>query len=102
MLEKLAALDELHDEVDSVRLLEDIVHPNDERMVHLIQDELLNLQRLDRLVLNDDVLSNDFHGEVLVLLFVPNEINFAKGAPSNDADQLKVVESHLCDSRSPV
>ena len=35
VLEKFASLYELHDEVDAVRLLEDVVHSDNERVVHL-------------------------------------------------------------------
>lgn len=47
MLEELTALDELHNEVDSVGLLENIVHSEDEGVVNLVEDELFNLKRLD-------------------------------------------------------
>ena len=36
MLEELTTLDKSHDEVDAVGFLEDIVHADNERVVHLI------------------------------------------------------------------
>ena len=90
MLEKLTTLDELHDEVDAVCLLEDVVHANDEWMVHLVQYELLNLQRLDRLVLDNHIFPNAFHRLVLVVQLVVNQVYLAKSSPSNDADQLEI------------
>lgn len=47
MFKEFTALDELHDKVDAVGFLENVVHPNDERMVHLIEDKFLNLEGLD-------------------------------------------------------
>ena len=61
VLEELAALDEFHDEVDAVRLLKDVVHADDERMVHLVKDEFLDLEGFDGLVLNHHVLSDTLH-----------------------------------------
>ena len=61
VLKELTTLDELHDEIDAVRLLEDVVHADDERMVHLVKDEFLDLEGLDGLVLNHHILSNALH-----------------------------------------
>ena len=43
MFKELSSLNELHDEVDAISLLENVVHPDDKRVVHLMKDELLNL-----------------------------------------------------------
>ena len=95
MLEELTALNELHDEVDAVRFLEHVVHANDERMVDLVEDQLLDLERLDGLVLDHHVLPNAFHGVMAVVLLIVHEVHFAERAPSNNADQFEVVPSHL-------
>ena len=73
MLEELTTLDELHDEVDSVGLLEDVVHSDDERVVHLVEDQLLNLEGLDGLVLDHDIFPDAFHGVVLIGELVVDE-----------------------------
>lgn len=65
VLKKLSSLHKLHDEVDAIGFLKDVVHANDERVIDLIEDHLLNLERLDRLMLNDHVLSHCLHGVVL-------------------------------------
>ena len=44
VLEELTALNELHDEVDSVSFLEDVVHPDDERMINLVKDQFFDLE----------------------------------------------------------
>ena len=102
MLEKFTTLDEVHDKVNAVRLLEDVVHANDEWMVDLVQDELLNLERLDGLMLDDDILADNLHRVELVLPLVPHEVDFAEGAASNDTDQLEVIPGHLCHRGAPV
>lgn len=72
VLEKLTSLDELHDEVDAMGLLEYVVHANDERMVHLIKDQFLDLERLNRLMLNHDILADAFHCVVYTIALVFN------------------------------
>lgn len=47
MLEQLTTLDELHDEVNTISLLEYVVHANNERMVDLVEDQFFNLKRLN-------------------------------------------------------
>ena len=64
MLEELAALDELHDEVDAVGFLEHIVHSNYKRMIDLMQNQLFNLKRLYGLVLDHDIFPDALHGVV--------------------------------------
>lgn len=44
VLKEFAALNELHDEVDSVSLLEDVVHSDYERVINLVKDELFDLE----------------------------------------------------------
>ena len=102
MFEQLASLNELHDEVDAVRLLEHVVHADNEGMVHLVQDELFDLQRLHRLVLDYYVFSDDFHGVVLVLQLVAHQVDLAESATPDDTDQLKVIPRHLSHRRAPV
>ena len=45
VLKEFAALNELHDEVDPVSFLEDVVHPDYERVVNLVKDKLFDLER---------------------------------------------------------
>ena len=64
MLEELATLDELHDEVDAVGFLEHVVHSDDERMINLMQNQFFNLKRLYGLVLDYNIFPDAFHGIV--------------------------------------
>ena len=86
MLKEFAPLNELHDEVDPVGFLEHIIHADDEWMVHLVQNESLDLERLDRFVLYYYILSDHLHREILILQLVTNKINFAESTSTNNAD----------------
>lgn len=46
-------------------------------------------------MLNYYVLSDDLHGEVLVLLLVAHEVDFTESTSPNDTDQFKVIPCHL-------
>ena len=71
-------------------------------MVHLIKNKLLNLERLDRLMLNDNIFADALHGVVLVLNLVLDEIDFAKGSTADDTDQFEVIPGNLDHRRLPV
>ena len=44
VFEEFSALNKIHNEVDAIGLLEYVVHPDDEWMVHLQQDQLFDLE----------------------------------------------------------
>ena len=67
---KCHLLNEIHDEVDSKRFDENELHANDERVVDLIQDCLLKMQVLQRVVLKDNILANALHRIELLRMFV--------------------------------
>lgn len=102
MFEEFATLNELHDEVYAVRLLKNVVHSDDKGVINLVEDEFLDLKWFYRLMLDNDIFSNTFHGIVFIGNFTPNEENFAKSASTNNTDQLKIVPSYLGDSCTPV
>ena len=79
MSEKIGArkchlLNEIHDEVDSKRFDENEFHAYDERMVDLVQDRLLKVQVLKRVMLKYNVLADALHGIELLCMFVLYEI----------------------------
>ena len=88
---QLRLLDEVHDEVDAKFLDEDEVHRDDERVVHLVQDLLLQMQVLQGVVLNHNVFADAFHGVEDLCVLVLNKENLAKSALSNDVDVLEVL-----------
>ena len=68
MLKKFSALDEVHDEVDAERFLEDIVHANDKGVIHLVENQFLDLERIDWVMLDDHILSDALHRVQLPIL----------------------------------
>ena len=66
MLEEFTTLDEIHEKVYPICLLEHIIHPNDERMIHLIQYQFLYLKTVYGLVFDDYILAYALHSVVLV------------------------------------
>ena len=61
VLKKLAALDEVHDEVDAICSLEHKVNSYDEWVVYLQLYQFFNNKIFDRLLLYHNVLTNAFH-----------------------------------------
>ena len=95
MLKKFSSLDEVHDEVDAERFLEDIVHANDKGVIHLVENEFLDLERVDWVVLDDHVLSDTLHRVQLPILLATDQIHLAKCAAPNDTQQFEVVPGRL-------
>ena len=91
MLEKFSSLDKVHDEVDAESFLEDIVHANNKGVIHLVENEFLNLERIDWVVLDDHILSDALHRVQLPILFATDQIHLAKCATPNDTQQFEVV-----------
>lgn len=96
-------LDVFHDEVNAVGPLEHKLHSHNEGVVHLQQDQFLQLDVLQRVILQDDVLSDALHGEVTLLGRQVHQVDLqqsvnpllpylSKVASANDTDQLKVFQ----------
>ena len=92
MLEQLTALNERHDEVDASVLSKHCLHGDHERVLDLEQDQLLDLQRLKRVVLEDDVFANALHRVRFVVELVLHQVNFAKRATANQLDNFVVFK----------
>lgn len=90
--EQLTSLDKLHEEVDTELVLEDVFHVDEERMVNLTQDILLKLNVLHLLVLQNDVLSDAFHGVELASCCVLYKEHFAKGALADHLADLEIFQ----------
>lgn len=95
MFEQFTSLNEVHNEVNTVGLLKYVVHSYDERVVDLEQNQLFNCQTLYWLMLDNDVFTNTFHRVQSFLLSLPYKVNFAESTVTNDAQQLKIVESSI-------
>lgn len=83
MLEELTTLDEVHYKVDSVGFLENVVHSDDERMVHLLKNHTLNFKAFYRLMFDDDVFSDALHSKEFSILLALNQVYFAKGSSAD-------------------
>lgn len=86
VLEQLAAWDKLHDEIDSVRSLVNVLHRYDEGVAHLQQNQLFQLYILNRVIVEDDVLPYAFHGIVGLIVREVHEVDFAEAALPEDAN----------------
>ncbi len=92
MAEKLAALDKLHEEVDPILVLEDILHINQERVVNLAQNIFLKLDVFHLLILQDNVFTDAFHGVEFVSGAMLNKIHLSKGAFTDHLTDLEVLQ----------
>ena len=102
VLKEFAALNELHDEVDPVSFLEDVVHPDYERVINLVKDKLFDLERFYWLVLYHNIFPDALHGIMLAITTVFNKVNFSKCTSTNYTDELKVIESYFSHSGSSI
>ena len=102
MFEEFSALNKVHDKVDTVGFLENVVHADDEWMVHLQQDQLFDFERVDWVVFDDDVFSNNFHSVQPIVAFALNQKYFPKSATSDAFDKFKILErcrDHRCSTK---
>ena len=53
-------------------------------------------------MLDDDILTDYLHSVELVLPLVSDKIDFSKSAPTDNADQLKVIPGHFYGSIAPI
>lgn len=91
--EQFPTLDELHEEVNSELILEDVLHVYEEGVVNGIQDVFFQLDVFHLLVLNDDVLADALHsvqfprsGHLL------HQEHFTEGAFSDHFQNFEVVK----------
>lgn len=92
VLEELATLDKVHDEINSIGLLEHVVHSDDEWMVDLKQDQFLDFKRVYGVMLNDDVFSDDLHSVQPIVALAFNQENLTKSATTNAFNQFEVLK----------
>ena len=93
--EELATLDELHQEVDAVLVLEDVLHVDQEWVVDLPQDVLLQLNVLHLLIFENDILADDFHGKKLFCSGLLNEEDLTESALADQFTNLEVLQRDL-------
>lgn len=95
MSEQLSALHKVHQKVDSVVILEHVLHVDQEGVVNSVKNIFLKLDVLHLLVLNNDVLSNTLHCIQLASGFVLNQKDFSKSTFSDEFAEFKIFEFGL-------
>ena len=61
--EKLTALDEVHDEVNSQGFLENVIHSDDEGMIDLLKDHAFHFKTSDRPMRQHHILPYTLHSK---------------------------------------
>ena len=92
MPEKLTTFDKLHDEENSVFVLENIVHSNNKRMINFVQDFFFEVKGLKGVVVKHSILSNTLHCVNLTGRSMQALVNFTEGALSYNSKKFKVLE----------
>jgi hypothetical protein len=92
--EELAALDEVHEEVDSVLVLEHVVHAHDEGVLDRVEDIFLELDVLELLIVDDYVLADALHRIDALRVHVLDQVDLAKGALANHLHDHEVLQAH--------
>lgn len=95
VFEEFAALYEVHDKVDAKGFLKDVIHANNERMVDLVENQFLNLQRIYRVMLYHHILPDALHRVQLVILLATDQVDFAESASTNYGEQFEIVPGRL-------
>jgi hypothetical protein len=63
-------LNEPHEEVNSVLILENVVHADNEWMLNVVEDIFFEFDVVELFVINDSIFSNAFHGVDLMSVHV--------------------------------
>ena len=92
MLEKFSPWDVVHDEVDPVCFLKDIVHAYEERVIDLEKNELFSQYVFLSIVLKDHIFPDALHRVVLVRLLAVDTIYFPESAPTDLTDHFEIIE----------
>ena len=94
--EKTSSLDERHDEVDTLLVLENVVKVYQERVIGSFQDISLHCQVLHLIVLDDELFSDAFHGIQLSILEELCQEHFTKSTPADQSQDFKLIEGDGC------
>jgi hypothetical protein len=95
--EQFAPFDELHQEVDAVFVLEDVLHVDQEGMVNGVQYIFFKLNVIHLLVLKNNIFANALHSIQLPwLAFVLHKIHFPKRALADQLQYLEVLQTRIC------
>ena len=90
--EKLTTLNEFHEEVDALLVLEHELHVHEEWVVNRVEDIFLKADVLELLMFNDNVLTDALHGIEVSVSFVLDEEHLTEGTLANHLFDFEVFE----------
>ena len=90
--EELTAFDEIHDEENSMLVLEDVIHADQKRVLFAEENLFLEKKVIDRVVFQGPIFSDTFHSMHFLSLFVNDFVYFTKCSLSNDPGNLKIIQ----------
>ena len=93
MPEKFTSFDKVHDEVYSEIVLEDEVHAHNEWMLNVVEDILLKLETIEKVLVNHNILPNAFHCIDLSGDSMLCQIHFAESAFANELHDHKILQA---------
>ena len=95
MAEKLSTFDKFHQEIDTELILEDVLHVDQEGVVHLEEDVLLHGDVVQLIVLKYEVFADALHGVESLRLLVLDEEHLTKSSFAYSFLNFKVRELSL-------
>jgi len=91
MVEELATVNELHNQVKALSVLEGILEAHDERMIKLLKNLSLHSDASNLISLDKQVFQNRLHRVNLLSDVVLDQVDFAVGATADSAQYLEVT-----------
>lgn len=95
MSEEFTTLDKFHEEVDSIFVLENIIHANYERMFNIEENILFKLNVVKLLIVDNSVLSNTLHSIYVFSVNIFDQENLTKSTFSNHSSNDKILKLSL-------
>jgi len=93
--EKLTALDEFHEEVDTIFVLEDVFHVHEEWVVDCVKDVFLKPYIVELFMFDDHVFTDTLHSIEITVVFVLDKEDLAESALSDHLFDFEVFELGL-------
>lgn len=95
MSEQLSSFDEVHQEVDSEVVLENVFHVNQEGVVNCVQDIFLELDVFHLLVFDDNIFSNTLHSVQLAGSLLLHKEDLSESTLTDKLAKLEVLKFGL-------
>lgn len=85
-----------HYEINPEKILENIIHIDQERMVYRPQNVLFHGDIGQLIMLDDQILPNAFHGEKFACVNVLNQVYFSECPSPNKLEDFKFFKTRPC------